>query len=60
MNIDLALTGPQYNMALTVFFFSYALFEVPSNVVLKMTRPSRWMCILVITWDTLSIKQLNR
>ncbi|CAI6090586.1 unnamed protein product [Clonostachys chloroleuca] len=60
MNIDLALTGPQYNMALTVFFFSYALFEVPSNVVLKMTRPSRWMCILVITWGTLSIKQLNR
>lgn len=40
MNIDLALTGPQYNMALTVFFFSYALFEVPSNVVLKMMRPS--------------------
>uniref|UniRef100_A0A8H7K1Y2 Major facilitator superfamily (MFS) profile domain-containing protein n=1 Tax=Bionectria ochroleuca TaxID=29856 RepID=A0A8H7K1Y2_BIOOC len=52
MNTDLALTGPQYNMALTVFFFPYALFEVPSNVVLKMMRPSRWMCILVIIWGT--------
>ncbi|KAM5347705.1 hypothetical protein ACJ41O_007529 [Fusarium nematophilum] len=28
MNDDLGLTGAQYNMALTVFFFPYALFEV--------------------------------
>lgn len=52
MNQDLGLTGPQYNMALTVFFFPYALFEVPSNIVLKMMRPSRWMTVLVITWGT--------
>lgn len=52
MNKDLGLTGPQYNMALTVFFFPYAFFEIPSNVVLKLTRPSRWMCVLVISWGT--------
>ena len=52
MNDELGLTGPQYNMALTVFFFPYAFFEVPSNVVLKLTRPSRWMCVLVISWGT--------
>ncbi|KAM0469444.1 hypothetical protein ACHAP7_010024 [Fusarium lateritium] len=52
MNDDLGLTGPQYNMALTVFFFPYAIFEVPSNIVLKMVRPSRWMCLLVISWGT--------
>ncbi|KAM0257548.1 hypothetical protein ACHAPA_011673 [Fusarium lateritium] len=52
MNDDLGLTGPQYNMALTVFFFPYAVFEVPSNIVLKMVRPSRWMCLLVISWGT--------
>jgi hypothetical protein len=28
MNADLGLTGAQYNMALTVFFFPYAIFEV--------------------------------
>lgn len=52
MNEDLGLTGPQYNMALTVFFFPYALFEVPSNIVLKLMRPSRWMTVLVIAWGT--------
>lgn len=54
MNEDLQLTGPQYNMALTVFFFPYSLFEVPSNVVLKLMRPSWWIAILVICWGTVS------
>ena len=31
MNKDLKLTGAQYNLALTVFFFPYAVFEVPSK-----------------------------
>lgn len=52
MNADLKLTGPQYNMALTVFFFTYGIFEVPSNIVLKLMRPSWWITILVISWGT--------
>ncbi|KAM5385575.1 hypothetical protein ACJZ2D_000774 [Fusarium nematophilum] len=52
MNVDLGLTPSQYNMCLTVFFFPYALFEVPSNIVLKLMRPSLWMTFLVITWGT--------
>ncbi|KAI9932521.1 hypothetical protein MW887_008763 [Aspergillus wentii] len=47
MNEELGLTGAQYNLALTVFFFPYAVFEVPSNVVLKLMRPSIWMCIMM-------------
>ncbi|UPK97221.1 hypothetical protein LCI18_008156 [Fusarium solani-melongenae] len=52
MNEDLGLTGSQYNIALTVFFFPYAVFEVPSNIVLKLMRPSYWITILVIAWGT--------
>ncbi|CAI6093584.1 unnamed protein product [Clonostachys chloroleuca] len=52
MNKDLNLTGTQYNLALTVFFFPYSLLEVPSNVILKLTRPSRWIAALVISWGT--------
>ncbi|KIX03060.1 uncharacterized protein Z518_06610 [Rhinocladiella mackenziei CBS 650.93] len=50
MNKDLNLTGKQYNLALTVFFFPYAIFEVPSNIVLKLMRPSWWICILMVSW----------
>ncbi|TVY83547.1 putative transporter [Lachnellula suecica] len=57
MNADLKLTGTQYNLALTVFFFPYAVFEIPSNIVLKLMRPSIWICILMISWGTIMTLQ---
>ncbi|KAL4895466.1 major facilitator superfamily domain-containing protein [Aspergillus ambiguus] len=50
MTEDLNLSGAQYNMALTVFFFPYGVFEVPSNMVLKITKPSHWICFLMVCW----------
>lgn len=47
---DLKLYGMKYNTALTVFFVPYGLFEVPSNIVLKILRPSIWIPILVFAW----------
>lgn len=37
-------------MCLTVFFFTYALFEVPSNLLLKRLRPSRWLPTIMVAW----------
>lgn len=50
MEDDLSLTGPQYNLALTLFFIPYGFFEVPSNIVLKMLRPSVWISIMMFSW----------
>jgi len=47
---DLHITDPQYLIGLTVFFFSYAVFEVPSNVLLKRLRPSVWLSLLMTLW----------
>ncbi|OGM50859.1 putative MFS nicotinic acid transporter Tna1 [Aspergillus bombycis] len=47
---DLNLTGPQYNLCLTVFFFTYCVFELPSNLLLKKMRPSRWLPLLMVAW----------
>ncbi|KAI1166903.1 major facilitator superfamily domain-containing protein [Nemania serpens] len=47
---DLKMTNDQYNLCLTVFFFSYAAFEVPSNLLLKRLRPSRWLPIIMVAW----------
>ena len=33
---DLGMTGPQYNWCLTVFFFTYCAFEVPSNLLYEL------------------------
>jgi hypothetical protein len=37
------------------FFFPYAIFEVPSNVVLKLMKPSIWISILMVTWGIVSV-----
>ena len=42
----------QYNLCLTVFFFTYAAFEVPSNLILKKWRPSRWLPTIMVAWGT--------
>lgn len=47
---ELHMTGPQYNWTLTVFFFTYCLFEVPSNLLLKKLRPSVWLPIIMVAW----------
>ena len=46
---DLHLKGNQPNVALTIFFVPYVLFEIPSNVLLKKFKPHVWLsgCILV-------------
>lgn len=46
------MTSDQYNWCLTVFFFSYAAFEVPSNLLLKKLRPSRWLPLIMVAWGT--------
>jgi MFS family permease len=49
---DLNLVGLRYNAALTIFFPPYALLEVPSNIVLKILRPSIWIATLMFCWGT--------
>lgn len=47
---DLNLTDDQYNWCLTAFFFTYAAFEVPSNLMLKKVRPSIWLPAIMVAW----------
>jgi sugar phosphate permease len=47
---SLGLTSLQYNACLSVFFVTYIIFEVPSNLILKKLRPSRWIPMIMIGW----------
>ncbi|KAK0239198.1 MFS general substrate transporter [Armillaria nabsnona] len=56
---DLHISDNQYLIALTIFFFSYALFEVPSNILLKRLRPSIWLSTLILLWGvTMTVQGL--
>ncbi|KAF9163464.1 hypothetical protein DFQ26_002482 [Actinomortierella ambigua] len=47
---SLGITSNQFNMALTVFFIGYILFEIPSNVMLKLLGPKIWISLVIVVW----------
>jgi MFS family permease len=50
MTTNLNLTGFRYNIAAAVFFIPYSFAEVPSNIALKLFRPSRWLPSIMVAW----------
>ncbi|KAI0272539.1 MFS general substrate transporter [Gloeopeniophorella convolvens] len=54
---SLHMSDKQYLIALTIFFFPYSIFEVPSNVFLKRLRPSIWLSGLMLLWGVMMTVQ---
>jgi Sugar phosphate permease len=50
MQTEIGATPYQFNIALMVFLIGYTFFEVPSNILLKKLRPSRWLAFLMVAW----------
>lgn len=55
MQTEIGATQRQFNIALMVFLVAYALFEVPSNILLKKLRPSRWLAFLMFSWGAITM-----
>ncbi|KAI9442624.1 MFS general substrate transporter [Lactarius indigo] len=54
MKEDLHLTGLRYNVAAALFYIPYCLVEVPSNILLRVFRPSRWIPSIMVAWGTVT------
>ncbi|KAI9442627.1 MFS general substrate transporter [Lactarius indigo] len=54
MKKDLHLTGLRYNVAAALFYIPYTLVEVPSNILLRVFNPSRWIPSIMIAWGTVT------
>jgi MFS transporter, ACS family, tartrate transporter len=50
MNKDLGLTPAMFGFAASLFFVSYFLVEVPSNLALQKYGARRWIARIMITW----------
>ncbi|KAI9263336.1 major facilitator superfamily domain-containing protein [Phascolomyces articulosus] len=50
---DIDITDDQYNWALSLFFIGYILFEVPSNLMLKVVGPCIWIPLIMVVWGTI-------
>lgn len=54
MNRDVGLSDAAYGLGAGIFFIGYALFEVPSNIVLARVGARRWIARIAISWGLLS------
>src|SRR5262249_24114635 len=50
MNRDLGLSPAVYGFGSGIFFIGYALFEVPSNLLLARMGGRRWIARIMIPW----------
>ncbi|KAH9831696.1 Major Facilitator Superfamily [Teratosphaeria destructans] len=55
MTADLHMDSNQYSVSLVVFFVTYVVFEVPSNLVLSKTKPSVFLPVIMFLWGTVTI-----
>ncbi|EEY17356.1 high-affinity nicotinic acid transporter [Verticillium alfalfae VaMs.102] len=51
---DLGLVGNQFQVAVSILFVTYILFEVPSNLVLKRFTPRRWIAFITCAWGIIA------
>jgi len=51
---ELHFSDTVYGLGAGLFFLGYALFEVPSNLVLLRAGPRRWIGLLMIVWGLIS------
>ncbi len=54
MNKDLGLTAQAYGIGAGIFFLSYFLFEVPSNLFLERFGARKWIARIMFSWGVLS------
>jgi MFS family permease len=54
MNAALGLSDVTYSLGAGIFFLSYTLFEIPSNVILARVGARRWIARIMITWGIVS------
>ncbi len=54
MNQDLGFSAAVYGFGAGVFFAGYALFEIPSNLILAKVGARRWIARIMITWGAIS------
>src|SRR5690348_4148622 len=54
MNKDLGISATAYGLGAGIFFFTYFIFEVPSNLFLERFGARKWIARIMLSWGILS------
>ncbi|PHH68101.1 hypothetical protein CDD82_835 [Ophiocordyceps australis] len=50
LEADLGISTKQFEVAVSILFVTYLTLEVPSNLVLKLFTPRRWIAFISLSW----------
>ena len=54
MNRDLHFSSTAFGLGAGIFFLGYAVFEVPSNLLLARVGARRWIARIMISWGLIA------
>src|SRR5262245_28726113 len=54
MNQELGITSQQFGLLVGIFFIGYAVFEIPSNLILHRVGARVWIARILIVWGTVA------
>jgi D-galactonate transporter len=54
MNKDIGISSTAFGFGAGIFFFSYFIFEVPSNLALERFGARKWIARIMLSWGVLS------
>ncbi|BCR87724.1 putative MFS transporter [Aspergillus chevalieri] len=52
---DLGITDHQYDIGLAVYYLTYVLSELPSNLILKKASPRIWLPLITALWGVMTM-----
>ncbi|KAI9275565.1 major facilitator superfamily domain-containing protein [Phascolomyces articulosus] len=52
---DINLQGTQFSTSVSVFFITYIMFQIPSNMVLKRIGARLWLSIIILVWGLITL-----
>ncbi len=55
MNRDLGLTASMYGLGAGLFFITYCLCEIPSNLLLHRLGARRWIARIMVSWGVIAM-----
>ncbi|PHM70919.1 4-hydroxyphenylacetate permease [Xenorhabdus kozodoii] len=58
MGKDLGLTSTMFGLAATLFYATYVIFGIPSNVILSIVGARRWIATIMVLWGIASTATL--
>jgi MFS family permease len=58
LEADIGISAAAYGLGAGLFFLSYALLEVPSNLVLYRIGPRVWITRIALTWGAISASMM--